>query len=177
MGNYKKFGELSKNDCIFSVSIKDSMLRQDCLGSIYDKFILTELNTNENNEMVLSFIYDRSPFIKGWTPEKEPVNETSVIKVRADSDYKILDIRGEEGKLNKIIYSTNIETIVEKVGEIFEEYQAQVNELRDRYNKINNLMINMKNNFAIRRGMCKDYLDVNEKPAYKELVVTEEIIV
>ena len=177
MGSYKKFGELSKNDCIFSVSIKDSILRQDCLGSIYDKFILTELNTNENNEMVLSFIYDKSSFIKGWTPEKEQVNETSVIKVSAGSDYKILDIKGEEGKLNKIIYATNIEVIVEKVEEIFEEYQAHVNELRDRYNKINNLMINMTYNFAVRRGMCKDYLNINEKPAYKELVVTEEIIV
>jgi len=177
MAKYKNFGELNVNDYIFSAEIKNSQLLQNCVGQIYDRYIITNIDKNvEGNDVVLSIAYDRSTFLKGWTLEKGDT-EKFFIKTKLDSQVKIINSTYIPENLNYKIFATNIEAISEFIEETAKNFKADLDKQEENLKRLRGKLMNLENNFSIRHMMSRNLFNTNAKPVYQETVVTESVIV
>jgi len=177
MSKYKNFGELKENDFIFSVVISKTSIEQNCVGNIYNRYIITEIASGDNkNEIMLTVAYDKSPFLKNWKLEKNTTNFI-IVKVNTNEQTKVTETKAQEDEINCIVFSTNIESLVEKVDAIIDNERNRIHKIKEHAKHLEAVLGNLDINYGVRKWKCKEFIETNKKPEYKELIVTEEVIV
>ena len=177
MTKYKNFGELKENDFIFSVAISKTMVEQNCVGNIYNRYIITKITSGDNkNEMMLTLAYDKSPFLKNWKLEKN-TTDFIIVKVNTNEQTKVTETKVQEDEINCIVFSTNIESLVEKVDSIIDNERNRINKIKEHVKHLEAVLSNLNLNYGVRKGRCEEFMETNKKPEYREVIVTEEVIV
>ena len=177
MAKYKNFGELKENDFIFSVEISKTSIEQNCVGSIYNRYIITKIENGDNeNEMMFTLAYDKSTFLKNWKL-KNNTTDFIIIKVNTSAQTKVIETKIQEDEINCIVFSTNIESLVEKVDSIIDDERNRIYKIKEHAKHLEAVLSNFYINYGVRKGRCEEFIETNKKPEYKELIVTEEVIV
>lgn len=175
MSKYKNFGDLKKNDFIFSSKIEDSNLHQDCVGCIYNRYIVTDIS-DKGDCIAITIIYDKSPFLTEWTPKDH--DETIFFKVKKDECSKVIPTNiKNNNEVNCMIFATNIEEINATLTDILKSMSDRVKEIKEAWINLSNKLHNFSSNFTIRMNMRPEYKEINLKPQYEEVVTTEAVYV
>jgi poly(A) polymerase Pap1 len=178
MGKYKNFGELNKGDFVFSTVIANSSLEQNCIGEIYNRYIINDKYLC-NNKLTLKLVADKSTFIHGWKYDPDNHQGEFSIEVMPDELIYAMDKKSkDENKISKTFYSTNIEDIQKNVEQIIETIEKQTIEMASYLGKCKDSLSNMKLNFAMRKDMrANEFAENNKKPKYQEVVTLDAVYV
>lgn len=178
MGKYKNFGELNKGDFVFSTVIANSSLEQNCIGEIYDRYIINDKYLC-NDKLTLKLVSDKSTFIHGWKYDPDNHQGEFSIEVMPDELIHAIDKKSkDENKISKTLYSTNIEDIQKNVEQIIETIERRTIEMTAYLNNYKSLASNMKFNFAMRKDMrANEFAENNKKPKYQEVVTLDAVYV
>ena len=179
MAKYKNFGELEKGGYVFSAKIIDSTLFQDCMGQIFERYIIK--NKSQEKELIkLELIYDKSTFLKDWTPDMNVPTKMS-IDVKSDDLVVMAHNKNDEKEtlVNCIIYATNVEDLTKALEYIIEREERKASEYEATARELIRNVNTMRLNFQMRRNMrpLPNFDTANEKPHYNEVEVTEEVYV
>lgn len=174
MGNFKTFGELKEGDSFFSINIKNSTIEQNCVGNIFDKFIVKEVTNVDDRVVSLKAIYDKSTFIEGWLPTGN--EEVISVLINKNAQDRIINTEPAQNKINCTIYSTNVETLIETTEICIKTLETKYEEIKKVKNEIEHDLLNIKMNFCTRKLFGAKYDKVNSKE-FQEVVKTEEVYV
>lgn len=179
MAKYKSFDKLEKGDYVFSSQIKDSCLYQNCVGNIFDRYLIKDKMVNESNDVVFTVIYDKSTLLKNdWKPsESEP---TIVFSAECGENVVTLNTLSknkDSAAINKFIFATNVQSLREQLEEYIEIEELKIKQLEKLLATKKNVYHNLKMNYDLRKGYSREYEAINVIPDYQETVVTEEVYV
>ena len=179
MAKFKTFDKLEKGDYVFSAQIKDSHLYQNCVGKIFDRYLIKDKMVNESNDVVFTVIYDKSTLLKNdWKPsESEP---TIVFSAECGENVVTLNTLSKDKNsdtINKFIFATNVQSLREQLEEYIEMEELKIKQLEKLLTEKKDVCHNIKINYNLRKGYSQEYEAINVIPDYQETVVTEEVYV
>lgn len=177
MANYKNFGELTVGDSMFSIEFNNSKLLQNCVGNIFNKYIIQSIEPMQTNKVLIKAILDKSEFIRNWSPSegKQDIHTiTAEIDLLQKTIYSKKEI--EDNKIDCVIYSTNVESLSLSICDAIEALEKRKQELDALKSETDRNLATLITNYNIRKGMGYQYKEYN-KIEYKEVVITEEVMV
>lgn len=179
MAKYKNFGELTPGDSIFSIEFNNSKLMQNCVGNIFNRYIIQSIEPffMRTNKVMIKAVLDKSEFIRNWSPtegKQDVYTMTAETDLSQKTNYSKKEI--EDNKINCTIYSTNVESLSMAICDAIETLEKRKQELDALKAETDRVLSTLALNYKVRKDMGFQYKEYN-KIEYKEVVVTEEVMV
>lgn len=170
----KKFKDLKVGDRVYTASIMDSVLKQDCVGGVIVDYYVSNVSifSGDNTEhMSLKLQKMRYMYREGYVKDDRPesINDETFIYPNLENSTMVKALVDKHGLLiNRMIFSTTKRGVFTELAEIAKNNSEKIKEMENTLRTASSRALSM--NFLIKNSMSMTALE----PIEEEKPVTEE---